>query len=297
MRAAVIAIALCAAILPAHASPTRDLDDARQGFKGGDWQSARRILKDLLYPPPGQLASTSDLIDAHLLLGLCHYELGNRDEAKMEFEAVLALQPDKTLDDLLFNKGAVRLFDEARADIDARRQRDVKLRELEEEKERLRKFRDSLVVYEARPYYINFLPFGAGQLQNKQNVKAALLGGGQILSFVTSVGVFLYLAGEYGLVAKVPLEDGPRVLRLQQIEVATGAAFFVLYGIGVYDALRNYKANVRVKGDDSLIPPELRDPEKPPPKPRKKTSLRDRLRIAPMLSPTGVGIGIGWETD
>ena len=297
MRGALIALVISMATAVAHASPGQDLDRARENFKAKDWQSARPLLNFLLYPPPGQLARTSDLVDAHLLLGICHFEMGERDNAKREFEAVLALQPDKTLDDLLFNSGAIRLFDETRADVDARRLRDAKLREIAEQADALRKYRDSLVVYEARPYFINFLPFGAGQFQNKQTGKVLLIGGLQLVTFGASVGIFVYLAGTYGLEAKVPLEDGPGVRRLQQIEIATGVAFIGLYAYGVIDALRNYKPNVRVKGDDSLIPPDLLDPKKPAKPKQKTTSLRERLRIGPMLTPNGAGIGIGWEND
>ena len=96
----------------------------------------------------------------------------------------------------------------------------------------------------------------------------------------------------------MPLKDGPRVRQLQQIEIGTGVAFFALYAWGVVDAMINYKSTRLVKGDDSLIPPDLLDPNKPAAKkPAKKTSLRDRLRFGPMVTPTGVGVGLGWEND
>ena len=88
--------------------------------------------------------------------------------------------------------------------------------------------------------------------------------------------------------------DASRVRRLQQVEIGTGIAFFAFYAWGVYDAIRHHKSRQQVQGDDSLIPPELLDPtkaKKPPP----RTSVRDRLQIGPMVTPGGVGIGIGWE--
>jgi hypothetical protein len=67
----------------------------------------------------------------------------------------------------------------------------------------------------------------------------------------------------------------------------------------VIDAFIHFKAQRRIKGDDSLIPTDLIDPNAPPKKapPKKKTSLRDRLRIGPIVTPSGAGIGLGLETD
>jgi hypothetical protein len=85
----------------------------------------------------------------------------------------------------------------------------------------------------------------------------------------------------------VAITDGPRVRRLQQIEIGTGIGFFALYAWGVYDAIRHYKPRRQIQGDDSLIPPEILNPTK-----TKRTSFH----IAPMLSPDGVGVGLGWES-
>ena len=95
MRAAVIALVV-SLVAVAQAGPLQDLDNARRSFKAKDWGSAQKVLKDLLYPQP-QLAEQSSVVEAHILLGVCHYEQGRRDDAKAEFEAALALDPTKTL--------------------------------------------------------------------------------------------------------------------------------------------------------------------------------------------------------
>ncbi|MBA3391127.1 MAG: tetratricopeptide repeat protein [Deltaproteobacteria bacterium] len=298
MRAALIAVGVLAGVLAsrvATAGPSQDLDRARANFKAKDCPSAAPLLNYLLYPKP-QLANPTDLVEAHVLLGVCHYEGGNREEAKTEFKAALALDPSKTLEPLLFTEGQVRLFNEVRADVEAQARRDAELRKLEEDRDRIRKFKESLRVVETRPYFVNFVPFGAGQFQNKQTAKGILFASGQGVTFGTSAGIFLYLATKYGLVGKVPLEDGPGVRRLQQIEIATGAAFFGIYAWSVVDALLNYKPREQVEADDSLLPPDLRDFKKPTPQ-KKKTSLRDRLRLGPVLLPSGAGLGLSLEND
>jgi hypothetical protein len=260
-----------------------------------------KLATFLLYPDE-KLALPGDLVEAHVILGASNFETGHRAEAKTEFERALQIQPDKSLTDLLFSEGAIRLFDEIKADMEARAERDAQLRRLADERERIRKYKESLVVVERRSFGVNFVPFGAGQFQNKQRVRGVLFAAGEGLTGGVSLGVFLYLAGKYGLNAQVPVLDGPGVRQLQQIEVGTGIAFFAIYAWGVVDALLHYQPRVQIEGDDTLLPP-LRDlPSGPPPgKPTKpvpkKTSALDRLHVSPMIAPGSAGIGLSWEND
>ena len=291
---AVIAVAGLAGI--ATASPAQDLEQARQAFRQHDYDSAMKLTTFLLYPDE-KLALPSDLVEAHVILGASNFETGHRAEAKAEFEKALQIQPDKSLTDLLFSEGAIRLFDETKADIEARAERDAQLRKLADERERIRRYKESLVVVEKRAFVVNFAPFGAGQFQNKQPVRGILFAAGQGITGGISAGVFLYLAGKYGLNATVPLADGERVRQLQQLEIGAGAAFFAIYAWSVVDALLNYKPSVQIEGDDTLLPP-LRDLPAPAKKrPAKKTSLLDRMQLRPMISPESAGIGLSWEND
>jgi tetratricopeptide (TPR) repeat protein len=273
----------------ALAGPLQDLERAQRNFKSKDCQSAVPILKDLLYPEP-QLSRTSELCEAHTLLGVCHYEGGRRDDAKAEFEKCLAIDPSKTLEPLIFSEGQVRLFDETRADVEARAKRDRELRELEERNERIRRLLENTRNFESRSWAVNFAPFGAGQFQNGHRTKGILVATGQGLTAVTSLGIFLYLAGTYGLEAKVPIEDAASVRRLQQIEVVSGAAFFAIYGYSIIDGILNFKPRVQIEVDPAL----QKELEKTAPKPTKTTS---RLHFGPMLLPGGAGVGLVLEND
>jgi len=299
LAAAVVAAVLALGALAgsAAASPSQDLERLRQAFREHDYQSARVLATYLLYPDE-KLAQPIDLVEAHVILGASDFETGHRAEAKLEFEKALQIQPEKTLTDKLFSEGAIRLFDETRVDIEARAERDAQLRRLADERDRIRKYRESLVFVEKRSFVVNFAPFGAGQFQNKQPGRGILFAAGEGLTGGVSVGVFLYLAGKYGLVAKVPRVDGPGVRQLQQLEIGAGVTFFAIYALGVVDALRYYKPTVQIEGDDSLLPP-LRDlpldkPKKPPPK---KPSVLGRLHVRPMIAPGSAGIGLSWEND
>lgn len=285
MRSA-LAIA-CLLATAASAGPLQDLDRAQRYFKSKQCDEAVPLLKNLLYPKP-QLARTSELCEAHVLLGVCHYEGGRRDDAKSEFESCLAIDPEKKLEPLIFSEAQVRLFDEVRADVEARAERDRKLRELEEERERIRRLIENANNFESRSFGVNFAPFGAGQFQNKHDTKGVLVATGQGVSAAISLGVFLYLAGTYGLEAKVPLEDAQSVRRLQQIEVGAGAVFFALYGYSIIDGIWNFKPRVRVE-----VTPEMREELLK----KKPTKSESRVQVGPMLLPGGAGIGIVWEND
>jgi len=291
----VMAMAMVIAVATeAGASPAQDLERARFSFREHDYDSAMKLATYLLYPDE-KLAAPADLVEAHVILGASNFETGHRIEAKSEFEKALQIQPDKTLTDKLFSEGAIRLFDEAKADIEARAERDAQLRRLAEERERIRKYRESLVFVEKRSFVINFAPFGAGQFQNKMPARGIFFAAAQGVTGGVSVGVFLYLSGKYGLNAKVPVVDGNGVRQLQQLEIGMGVAFYAIYAWGVVDALLNYKPTVQIQGD--TLPPSLFPPDRGTKSAPKKTSLLKRLYFAPMLTPDSAGIGLTWEND
>jgi len=120
------------------------------------------------------------------------------------------------------------------------------------------------------------------------------LAAGQGLAVSGSLGIWLYLVSKYGVNCPhcVKLDDADSVLHLQEAQLALGAIAIGLYGWSVIDAVRNYKASVQI--DKSTLPADMiRDLDKHPKK--QPTSLRERIHVGPMFTPSGVGIGIGWE--
>jgi tetratricopeptide (TPR) repeat protein len=296
--AAVLAAAV-AAPAPVAASPTAtpglQLDRGRESFKRGDWQSAIEVINLLLYPEL-QLARREQVIEAHILLGAAYYQTGDRERAREEFVRALQIEPEQSIGTRLYSEGAIRLFDETKTDLKIRMEREEEKRRIAQRLAEIEAYKKSLIVYETHPYYVNYVPFGAGQFQNRQTGKGLLFAAGQALTGGVSAGIFLYLASKYGLSSSdVPRDEGPTVRRLQEIEIGAGIAFLGLYGWSVVDALLHYKPRQRVEGEDSLLPPELRD-TRPAPKKSKQTSLRDRLRVHPVLAPGG-GAGLGLSLE
>ncbi len=306
MHRALIAAAIALASPLARASPGQDLITARHDFITKNCQSVKQILSNLLYPSL-QLAAVDDLVDAHAMLGACDVDTGERERAVTEFQELLQLQPTKTLDTLIYTSAAQRVFNETKADMEARDRRDAELHKQELETARIEAIRKSLALYASHPYYVNFVPFGAGQFQEDRNARGVIFAATEGAFFGASFGVWVYLVSKYGLVSKnVPLADGPGVLRLQQVEIASGIGFFLSYGVGVIDSLWHYKRRERELGSvDSILPVDADPPRTPsqsqsqpqPPAKQKATQvpLLERIRITPMVVPNGAGIGIGWE--
>jgi hypothetical protein len=272
---------------PAHATPAEDLASAREAFRRNAFRDAVPLLTYLLYPTP-RLAQTNDLIEAHVLLGVCQFESGDPAVATREFEEALFLQPDLLIDTTLFSEAAVRFFTETRATMQERRKRDAERRAIAEEKERLRKYRESLVVYEVRPYYVNFIPFGAGQFQNGERSKGLWFATTQGTTGAISAGIWLYLVGSYGFGGRVPATSANFARRLQQIEIGAGGVCLGLMAWGIVDALVHYRPRALVGGDDSLLPPDLRKGKGP-------VAPSSSFSISPTLVPNGGGVVLTWE--
>jgi hypothetical protein len=163
---------------------------------------------------------------------------------------------------------------------------------------------DAMVIVEKRDYYVNFIPFGAGQFQNGQTTKGILFASAEGVTGAVSAGIWMYLVGTYGLSGSVSSDDANFVLRLEQIEIGAGAAFIGIAAWGIVDALVHYKPSIVRKPDESLLPPDLRPhatPSGPPggaksrgtEEPKKPPGTTFNLLPTPL--PGGAGVVLSWE--
>jgi TM2 domain-containing membrane protein YozV len=305
LRALIVALVLVSATRSAIAdSPAERLTRARNDFRAGKYEDAKVTLNYLLYPAPGRLADENQIVEAHVLFGVALFETGERKDANREIEAALYIDKDYELDPQLFSSDAVAWFNETKAAKDARDKVAEDARKLAEEKERLRKALEERIVYEKRSYWVNFMPFGAGQFQNGQTGKGIAFAATEAAAAGTTIVIFGYLFNKYGYGGQVPREDAAEVRRLQQVAIGANVVFYGVAIWGVVDALRNYKAETLVR-----LPPDLRDElqpnddddkddgaDKPKPKPKAKfTPPAARLHVHPLPFPDGAGVGLTWE--
>ena len=172
-------------------TPAARLQAARDAFQTKNCPEVKRNLNMVLYPKP-LLSQIDDLIEAHTLLGVCHFLGKNQLAARSEFEQALGLDSNLTLDRKLFSVDAVEFFDSVKKEKQEAEAKTAELRRVAEERDRLRKALENLVVIEKRPYYINFVPFGAGQFQNGHTRKGILFFSGELAFGGTSAGIFVY---------------------------------------------------------------------------------------------------------
>ena len=210
---------------------------------------------------------------------------------------MLQLHPDKTLSELSYSTGAIHLFDDTKAEVETRAKRDAELKRIAEAREKLEAYRKSLVVYETRPYYVNFVPFGAGQFQNGDR--------GSGVFFAVSEGLTGGVLGghlrstsstTYGFVATGPDRRGHRAsASSSRSRSGRGIAFLGLYAWGVVDSLFHYTA---APADRRATTRSL------PPRPARCRQAETHAEDLASRSdpprpddrrPPASGIGIGWE--
>ena len=66
---------------------------------------------------------------------------------------------------------------------------------------------------------------------------------------------------------------------------------------GIIDSLLNYQPTVQQQPDESLIPDDLRGPQRPPPtsKPSPSAPERRSWQLVPTPLPGGAGVSLTWE--
>ena len=265
------------------ASPTDELAEARSAFRRGDYDQAIPLLSSLLYPH-SRLSRQADLAEAHLLLGVAYYETGRAATAEREFEEALLVDPDLTLDGI-FSEDVARFFRRTKESIERRRAEEERLRQLAEERDSYRRALENMYVVEKRNYFVNFVPFGAGQFQNGQTEKGVAFAVSQGLLGGTSMAMFAIQQLQYNPYRPDQVDA---INRLRLVQLSTGGLALAIMAWGVIDALANYEATVERRADESLLPdhfPGLR-PNEP---------ATSSFRLTPSLEPAGAGLSATWE--
>ena len=270
-------------IAPSHAAPAEQLAEAREAVRLRRYEEAIPVLTYLLYPN-ARLSSRADRVEAHVLLGVSHFETGNRVDAHRELDEALVLDDSIALDPLLFSEEAIAFFEERKQIFLERVRSEEETRKLAEERAQLRRVLENMIVIERKPYYINFVPFGAGQFQNGHDGKGIFFFVSQTVLGGASAGLWGWQVGKYGYNGTVPRDEVGSVLAVQQVQIATGVACLGLMVAGIIDSLIHYESTTRRPADESLIPADL--------KPRERGN-ESSWKLAP--APAGTGAVITWE--
>jgi tetratricopeptide (TPR) repeat protein len=266
-------------------TPAEKLDEARMLFRSGQYGNAAAMLAGLLYPSP-ELSDTSDLAEAHLLLGLCYFEIGQGEKAEIEVEEALAIEPALRIDDNRgYSRRAIEFFEEKRKELEKRALEQAKLRERARIRQRLRE----TPALEKNQYWLNFMPFGMGQLQNKDKRKAIFFFASQASLLAISLGLYVYQIFEYPE-GTVPAEEFTTVETLQIIQITSGALWWGLYGWGVIDSITHYRPEPRRQLTDEEIERLMEEGDE-----EESAAIRLTPTVMPTLFPHGAGVALQWE--
>lgn len=268
----------------AAADPSKEFVEARTAFRSGEYQQAAVLFSSLLYPN-NKLDDQQERVDAHLMLAVAKYEIGQHQSADEEFKEAVELDPQLRISTYGFSEDATSHFEKKK------REYDDKAREIEEKFRRAREFDQQkkavnrIRIKENRNYFLNLVPFGVGQFQNGQRNKAVFFATSQFVAGAVSLGIYSYLRGRYPD-GKVPIDEVDQARDLQIFQIAAGVTFLGLVGWGVVDAFVHYEDKLR-----PLTPEEkeqyLRELE--------REQRRTSLRLSPTLTPDGAGAALTWE--
>ncbi len=273
----------------AAASPEQDLREAAQAYSRGEYASAIKLLRPLLYPRI-RLASQDQVVRAYKLLGVSYIFEKDRDEAERQFMAILSLRPDYKLDPLVDPPAAVKFLEGVKQrnaaklrEIQEREKREAERRRLEAERRREEERRKALAREQTvvertvtrRVYWVSFLPLGLGQLQNGQRGKGFALMGSQLA--LGGLSLASAIAYRYSWpTGRIPAEEYDRARAVAITQVVSGALCLATIAYGIIDALVYYRAETVSERSYQRKPPST-----------------PKLGLTPLVAPRAGGIGLG----
>ncbi len=292
VSAVMVASILAATEKTADATPENDFTVAKENFRAGQFPQVINLISGLLYPPPAKLKTENDLAEAHLLLGVAYFQVGNHSAAADQFEEALLLDFTLTIEPPLFSSEASDFFAREKIQFEKERGTEEELARKAAEAARLRLILDNMLISERRLFYANFIPFGVGQFQNGHRGKGILFLASEVAFVGASAGLFTYQLLRYPN-GKVPAQEVSQARTIQVLQVTSGVIGIGLMIAGILDAWYYYKPEVLRKPSKGLLK-EYQDLLDQIPGPRKRRSSQ-RFRILPTVSVNGIGAALLME--
>lgn len=293
MRAlAVFAIAMLAPAI-AVATPSSDFVAAKERFRAGQFSEAIELFSSLLYPRE-RLTNKNEVAEAHLLLGISYFQVGNQTAASTELEEALNFDMNLSIEPPLITEEASRFFRTKKEEVERRIAAESQTRLLAAEAARLQAIIDNMVVVERRKFYVNFIPFGAGQFQNGHRGKGTFFLASQTAFGGASLGLYMYQVLRYGFSGgKVPQDELDSARTIQAFQISSGAVAIGLMIYGILDAWYYYQPEVSREPSPEYLK-QLEELNR-----RRKTDSSERgpssFLIVPMAGPDSVGAALRWE--
>jgi len=190
------------------------LSEGIDAYNKNDFQRALTLLEGYL----NDADSSADLQRlARAYIGATQYILGKQTIATGWFLSILREDRNYELSPVYFPPEIIAFFNEIKNSVEP-----------------------LVFVKKEKHYWLNFLPFGAGQIQNRDVLKGVMLAGIEAVSL--SASLFAYMSRKTMEVdGKYPPEKISEARELQNIQLIAGGIFLTSYVYGVLDATLNFK--------------------------------------------------------
>lgn len=326
-------LALLLASAPAVAQDVeRDVSSLRTDFEYGKYEEVLARAQTRL---DQGVDDPKLLVEIHKLAGVSAFNLGKQSEADRHLSAMLRIDPDYTLDPFVYPPPVIEFHDKLRRSMGPELERIRQVRALEQarrraaeaeaERVRIEEERRRLLsqprrvtteTIERRSFFVNLVPFGAGQFQQGRTQLGLWLASLQGAMAATSI--LAYWAHEFILVTRtlelpgtinpgstkyplevrgIPPERAQEAANWRLIKYISGAAFYGLYAYGVIDALIRHQDTI-VTTTTVEVAPDAAPSSLPPLTPGVPKTLQHvapGASVNPFLFPTPGGAGAGLE--
>ena len=283
---AVLAV-LVAASDAAAADPSKSFVQARTVFRSGQYKEAAILFGGLLYPT-SQLDDPKEEIAAHLHLAVAHFEIGQLDNARREFDAAINLDATLDIAGYGFSTQATAFFETRKKELDDKARKIEERGRRARERQNLLKAVDRIRVFERKNYLRNLIPFGVGQFQNNQSRKGIFFAATEIGLGATSFVIWTYLRSRYPD-GQVPLPEVDSARTLQIFQITSASLCIGAMAWGIVDGFVNYSEEPR-----SLTEEEKRDYIDQLMEEEARDDKESAFRFTPMITPDGAGAALSW---
>lgn len=219
-------------------------DRGRNSYLYGSYKETVKNLSPILYPKV-LIADPESLSLAYEYLALAYFYLGKQKLAIQTFKDLIYSRPEHQLDPVRVPPNAVSLYnqlhDELQSDLQERQEALERQNELEREREQQKLKQSVILEQQVNQRLVAFLPFGAGQFQNREPGLGYFFLGSELVAVGLSIGFFWGVESLRELDGRFSRQSYPLAQSLQRAQIISGGIALGLMVSGIIQALWRYQ--------------------------------------------------------
>lgn len=222
----------------------RAFDQGRNSYLYGSYKETVKHLKPLLYPKV-LLAQPASLALAYEYLALAYFYLGKQKLAIQAFKDLIYTRPEHQLDPVRVPPNAVSLYnqlhDELQTELQQRQEALERQTALEEERQQQKLKQSIILEQQINQRLVAFLPFGAGQFQNREPGLGYFFLGSELVAVGLSAGFFWGVESLRELDGRYSRQNYSLAQSLQRAQIISGGIALGLMVSGIIQAVWRYQ--------------------------------------------------------